>query len=176
DVSTLGELRFALEAGVPVERIVFHGNNKSDEELEAAAAAHITAVLDAPDEAERAIRAGIERVIVRLTPGVEAETHESIQTAHSESKFGLDPDQARAAIAAARERADVGGVHAHIGSQLVRADESLTAVDRVAEFCARCRDELEWQPRVVDLGGGLGVRHSRDEQIPSIGAFAGALV
>jgi diaminopimelate decarboxylase len=58
----------------------------------------------------------------------------------------------------------------------VRTDESLTAVDRVVEFCARCRDELDWRPRVVDLGGGLGVRHSHDEQIPGIDAFAGALV
>jgi diaminopimelate decarboxylase len=175
DVSTLGELRFALAAGVPVERIVFHGNNKSDEELRAAAEAGIATVLDAPDETERAVSAGVERVIVRVTPGVEARTHESIQTAHSASKFGLDPETARTVIAACRERVDVIGVHAHIGSQLARVDESLKALDRVLEFCERCRDDLGWRPKVVDLGGGLGVRHSRDEHMPSVAEFAGAL-
>jgi diaminopimelate decarboxylase len=176
DVSTLGELRFALAARVSPDRIVFHGNNKSDDELRAAAAARATVVLDAPDEVERAAAAGVERVLVRLTPGVEAETHESIQTAHSESKFGLDPDQALTAVATARDRLDAPGLHVHIGSQLARVDESLAAVDRLVEFCVRCRDELAWSPAVVDLGGGLGVRHSRDEQIPTVAEFAGAVV
>jgi len=177
DVSTLGELRFALTANVPSERIVFHGNNKSDEELRTAADAGALVVLDARDEVERASVAGVDRVLVRVTPGVEAETHQSIQTAHSESKFGLDPDQALAAVAAAHDRRlDTAGVHVHIGSQLVRIDESLTAVDRLVDFCARCRDELGWSPRIVDLGGGLGVRHSRDEQIPTAAEFAGPLV
>ena len=176
DVSTLGELRFALEAGVAAGRIVFHGNNKSDEELHAAASAAVPVVVDAPDEVERAIAAGIGLLLVRLTPGVEAKTHQSIQTAHSESKFGLDPDQAHAAVVAAHERVEVVGVHVHIGSQLARVDESLAAVDRLVDFCARCRDELGWLPRVVDLGGGLGVRHSRDEQVPNVEEFAGTLV
>jgi len=176
DVSTLGELRFALRADVPSDRIVFHGNNKSDEELRAAARAGATVVLDAPDEVERASNAGVERVLVRLTPGVEAETHESIQTAHSESKFGLDPDQALATVAAARGRLDAAGVHVHIGSQLARIDESLAAVDRLVEFCTRGRDQLGWSPRIVDLGGGLGVRHARADQLPTVAEFAGALV
>src|SRR3954465_1222554 len=84
DVSTRGELEFALRAGVPGDRIVFHGNNKSDEELHAAAGAGALVVLDALDEVERAAGAGVRRVLVRLTPGIEAETHQSIQTAHSE--------------------------------------------------------------------------------------------
>jgi len=176
DVSTLGELRFALAADVPSERIVFHGNNKSDNELRAAAAARATVVLDAPDEVERADAAGVQRVLVRLTPGVEAETHESIQTAPSESKFGLDPDQALATVAAARDRLEAAGVHVHIGSQLARVDESLAAVDRLVDFCTRCRDELGWSPSIVDLGGGLGVRHSREERIPTVAEFAGAVV
>jgi diaminopimelate decarboxylase len=176
DVSTLGELRFALRANVPADRIVFHGNNKSDEELHAAAVAGATVVLDAPDEVERANAAGVQRVLVRLTPGVEAETHESIQTAHSESKFGLDADQALTMLAAARGRLDAAGVHVHIGSQLARVDESLAAVDRLVEFCTRCRDELDWSPQLVDLGGGLGVRHTRAERLPTVPEFAGAVV
>src|SRR5947208_10103285 len=83
DVSTLGELAFAQAAGIPGERLVFHGNNKSDEELRAAAGAGALVVLDAPGEAQRAAAAGVKRVMVRMTPGVEAFTHRSIQTAHA---------------------------------------------------------------------------------------------
>src|SRR6185437_17151132 len=94
DVSTLGELAFARAAGIPGERIVFHGNNKTAEELGAAAGAGALVVLDSPGEAETAAAAGVRRVLVRLTPGVEAVTHRSIQTAHEESKFGMAPDAA----------------------------------------------------------------------------------
>jgi len=177
DVSTLGELAFAREAGIPGERMLFHGNNKSDDELDAAAGAGATVVLDAPDEPARAAAAGVRRVLVRLTPGVEAVTHQSIQTAHDESKFGLAPDAAIAAIAEARELGlDVAGVHFHVGSQLARVDESLVAVDRLAAFCARAKDELGWTPEVLDIGGGLGIRYTRDEQVPEIGEFVPPLV
>ena len=99
DVSTLGELAYALAAGLAGDRILFHGNNKSDEELHAAAEAGATVVLDAPDEPARAAAAGVRRVLVRLTPGVEAHTHQAIATAHESSKFGLAPDAALRAIA-----------------------------------------------------------------------------
>src|SRR5262249_57388590 len=176
DVSTLGELRFALAAAVPTERIVFHGNNKSDDELDAAANAGTTIVLDAPDEAARAHAAGVTRALVRVTPGVEAHTHRSIQTAHSESKFGLDPEQALAAIEAARNLLEIAGLHVHIGSQLARADESVAAVEHLLTFCTRARDALGWSPRIVDLGGGLAVRHASDERAPGVAEFAGMLV
>jgi diaminopimelate decarboxylase len=118
----------------------------------------------------------VRNVLLRLTPGVEAHTHESIQTAHSGSKFGLDPDQALAVLAEARHTVTPIGVHVHIGSQLERLDESLEAVDRLADFCRRCRDQLHWTPRLIDLGGGLGVRHSRAEQTPTPEEFAQALI
>src|SRR5881628_99644 len=98
DVSTLGELEFALRAAVPGDRIVFHGNNKSDDELRAAAAAGALVVLDALDEVARARAAGVETVLIRVTPGIEADTHRAIQTAHAESKFGLVADDAVAAV------------------------------------------------------------------------------
>ena len=177
DVSTLGELAFAREAGLDGSRILFHGNNKSDEELRAAAEAGATVVLDAPDEPARAAAAGARRVLVRLTPGVEAVTHQSIQTAHDESKFGLAPDAALAAIATARDLGlDVAGVHFHVGSQLARVEESLVAVDRLVAFCARAEAELDWQPHVLDIGGGLGIRYTREEQVPEIGEFIPPLV
>src|SRR5439155_19555870 len=118
DVSTLGELAFARAAGLSGERIVFHGNNKSEEELRTAAEAGALVVLDGPGEAETAAAAGVRRVLVRLTPGVEAVTHRSIQTAHEESKFGLAPDAAEREIERARKLwLEVEGVHVHVGSQ-----------------------------------------------------------
>jgi diaminopimelate decarboxylase len=173
DVSTLGELAFARAAGIPGERLVFHGNNKSEEELGAAAEAGALVVLDAPGEAETAAVAGVRRVLVRLTPGVEAVTHRSIRTAHEESKFGLAPEAAEREVERAHELGlEVEGVHIHVGSQLGRVDESVLALKRVLAFLER----LRWRPRVLDLGGGLGVRHNRDEELPSIADFVGPLV
>ncbi len=172
DVSTLGELAFARAAGIPGVRIVFHGNNKSEEELRTAAEAGALVVLDSPGEAEAAATAGVRRVLVRLTPGVEAVTHRSIRTAHEESKFGLAPEAAEREIERARELGlEVDGVHIHVGSQLGRTDESVLALERVLAFLER----LQWRPRVLDLGGGLGVRHNRDEQLPSVAEFVGPL-
>ena len=177
DVSTLGELAFARGAGISGDRIFFHGNNKSGEELRAAADARATVVLDASDEPARAAQAGVHRVLVRLTPGVEAATHRSIRTAHDESKFGLAPDAALRAIADARDLGlDVAGVHFHVGSQLARVDESLLAVERLLAFCERANGQLGWTPQVLDIGGGLGIRYAHDEHVPEIGEFVSPLV
>ena len=177
DVSTLGELAFAREAGIVGERILFHGNNKSEDELRGAAEAGATVVLDAPDEPSRAAAAGVRRALVRLTPGVEAVTHQSIQTAHDESKFGLAPDAALAAIAEARKLGlDVAGVHFHVGSQLARVEESIVAVDRLLAFCDRADAEIGWKPQVLDIGGGLGIRYTREELVPDIADFIPPLV
>jgi len=173
DVSTLGELAFARAAGIAGDRLVFHGNNKSDEELRAAAEAGALVVLDAPGEAEAAAAAGVRRVLVRLTPGVEAVTHRSIQTAHEESKFGLAPEAAEREVERAKELGlEVEGVHVHVGSQLGRVDESVLALERVLAFLER----LRWRPRVLDLGGGLGVRHNRAEDLPPVADFLRPLV
>jgi diaminopimelate decarboxylase len=177
DVSTLGELAVATAAGIGGELILFHGNNKSDEELRGAAAAGATVVLDAPDEPGRAAAAGVRRALVRLTPGVVAVTHESIQTAHDESKFGLAAEPALAAIAEGRRLGiEMAGVHFHVGSQLARVEESLVAVERLAAFCERARAELDWSPAVLDIGGGLGVRYTREEPVPGIEEFVRPLV
>ena len=178
DVSTLGELRFALEAGIPGERIVVHGNNKSDEELRAATEAKARfVVLDALDEVERAAAAGVRDVLVRVTPGIAADTHEKIRTAHEGSKFGLPPDQALEAVVSAREAGLApAGVHLHIGSQLLRMEAGLETVDWLGPFLARARDEIGWQPTVVDLGGGLGIRYVEEDEPPPIEDFVSALL
>jgi diaminopimelate decarboxylase len=148
DVSTLGELRFAQQAGVPGERLVVHGNNKSDEELAAAVEARSAyVVLDSVEELDRARAAGAERMLIRITPGIEADTHESIRTGHVGSKFGVSPEEA-AALAP-----HVEGLHIHVGSQLL----ALAAARETVEWLNRFLEENGWTPRVVDLGGGLGV-------------------
>ena len=154
DVSTLGELAYALRAGVPGERIVVHGNNKSDEELRAAAEAGARfVVLDAPDEVGRAAAAGIERVLVRVTPGIDADTHPAIRTAHHGSKFGLTPEQTLAAIARAREAGlEVAGLHLHIGSQLLDSEAARTGIEWLGAFAADCRYvEDERPPEIGDF-------------------------
>ena len=177
DVSTLGELEIALHAGVLGERLVVHGNNKSDEELAAAARADARfVVLDALDEVERAEAAGVRRVLVRVTPGVDADTHPSIRTAHEGSKFGLPPELAVEAVQKARDAGlDVAGLHVHIGSQLMDSRAALTTVEWVAAFAARCRDQLGWTLSVIDLGGGLGIQYVKGEAPPTIETFVGEL-
>ena len=178
DVSTLGELEYALRAGVPGERLVVHGNNKDDDELRAAVEAGARfVVLDALDEVERAAAAGVERVLVRVTPGIEADTHPAIRTAHHGSKFGLPPDQALEAIAAARDAGlGVAGLHLHIGSQLLDTQAARTSVDWLGGFAAECSQELGWAPEVVDLGGGLGIEYAEGDRAPAIADFVTTLL
>jgi len=173
DVSTQGELEFALRAAVPGERLVFHGNNKSDEELRSAAEAGALVVLDSLEEIARAKAAGVRTALVRVTPGIEADTHRAIQTAHAESKFGLVADDVLAAVREALAASlDVAGLHVHIGSQLTRTAESVLAVERLVDVGLHCKQELSWTPRVFDLGGGLAVRHSLGETVPEPEEFA----
>ncbi len=168
DVSTLGELVFARAAGIEPERLVVHGNNKSDEELAAARGALV--VLDAPDELERAHAAGIERMLVRVTLGIEADTHEAIRTGHHGSKFGLTEAQARELIA---REPGLLGLHMHIGSLLRDAAAARLAVSRLADFASAIDG---WSPRVLDLGGGLAIRSTLEERAPSIADYVAALL
>ena len=103
DVASEGELAIALAAGLTGDELVVHGNNKAAAFLAAAAQAGAPVVLDGPDEAELAAAAGVGRVLVRVTLGVDADTHEAIRTGHHGSKFGLPPDQAVALLADALE-------------------------------------------------------------------------
>jgi diaminopimelate decarboxylase len=164
DVSTLGEIRFAQEAGIPGDRLVMHGNNKSDAELRTAAGAGALVVIDSLEEIDRAREAGVRRALVRVTPGIAADTHEKIRTGHHGSKFGLPPDDT---IEALRRLPEAEGLHVHLGSQLLDVAAALTAVDWMATFAARARDETGWELRTLDLGGGLGVPTAPDE--PSVG-------
>jgi diaminopimelate decarboxylase len=173
DVSTVGELEFARRAGIAGEQLVIHGNNKEDELLRRSAEVGALIVLDSLDELERARAIGGARCLVRVTPGIEADTHEGIMTGHLGSKFGLPPDDAVEAI---RRFPECVGLHVHVGSQLLHFGASLMTVTWIADFAARLRSELEWTPRIVDLGGGLGARHVLEESSFTIAEFVGGLL
>ena len=175
DVASGGELAFALAAGMTGAELIAHGNNKGEAFLAAAAGSGATIALDAPDEAALAARAGAERVLVRVTLGVDADTHEAIRTGHHGSKFGLPQEQARALVGDALAHGlDVLGLHVHVGSQLTDFDAQEETIRRLAAFAATCRDELEWEARVADLGGGFGIRHHRGENVPDAAELAAA--
>ena len=118
----------------------------------------------------------MKHVLVRVTPGIEADTHPSIRTAHHGSKFGLPPEQALEGIQAAREAGlEVAGLHLHIGSQLLDSQAAQASVHWLGGFVAECRRELDWQPEVIDLGGGLGIEYVEADHAPAIADFVGTL-
>jgi diaminopimelate decarboxylase len=175
DVASAGELAYARAAGLAGHALVVHGNNKDERLLREAAALDAPVVLDAPDEAALAADAGVGRVLVRVTLGVDADTHEAIVTGHHGSKFGLPPAEARALVVDALARGlDVLGLHVHVGSQLPDFTAQAETIRRLAAFAAACRDELGWAARVADLGGGFGIRHHLDEDVPDAVALAEA--
>jgi diaminopimelate decarboxylase len=173
DVASAGELAFAAAAGLDGGELVVHGNNKDAAFLAAAARVAAPVVLDARDEAGLAAEAGVRQALVRVTLGVDADTHEAIRTGHHGSKFGLPPDVARAAVAEALELGlEMIGVHVHVGSQLADFDAQAETIVRLASFAAGCRDELGWTARVADLGGGFGIRHHPADEVPEASQLA----
>jgi diaminopimelate decarboxylase len=173
DVCTGGELATAEAAGFPAERIIFHGNNKSLDELAMAASAGVgRIVVDSIEEIDRLVRAGVRTdILARITPGVEAHTHEFVQTGQEDSKFGfaLSDGLALQGLKRAAEvpGCDLVGIHAHIGSQIFELAAFDLAIRRLAAFLAQARDELEFEARELNLGGGLGIAHTHDELTPA---------
>ncbi len=179
DVATGGEMAVALAAGVPPSRLVFHGNNKSEEELRTALGQGVgRIVIDSFDELDRlellhGQGLGPATVLVRITPGVEAHTHEFVATGHDDTKFGFTVSSGAAAMAIERAAASPAvrlvGLHVHIGSQVFLLDSFAEAAAIVAHFAAPYRlPELS-------LGGGLGVPYVEGEEAPGITAWAEAL-
>ncbi|MFS0854844.1 diaminopimelate decarboxylase [Paenibacillus taichungensis] len=169
DVVSDGELFTALQAGFPAERIHFHGNNKTLEEIEMALDAEIGCfVVDNFNELHllQAVAADKNRkvnILLRVTPGVEAHTHEYISTGQTDSKFGFDIGNGTAfeAIELASKQSNLVllGVHSHIGSQIFEVEGFQMAVQRVAEFAAAVYERLNVAFKVVNLGGGFGIRY-----------------
>src|SRR5262245_26023025 len=166
DVSTLGEMQHAKAAGIPPSAWVVHGNNKSDEELRFAAEHDAwLVVMDEPGEVERCVAAGVRRVLLRITPGVEADTHEKIMTGHLGSKFGVPLEDAAEVVERARAAGlEMLGLHVHLGSQL--KDDS--AVQAALDGLSGLTSSLSWEPEVIDAGGGLAIRYAPDDPaVPS---------
>jgi diaminopimelate decarboxylase len=175
DVSTGGELHVALAAGVPGARLVLHGNNKSTAELTAAVEAGVgRIVVDSFDEIDRlealALTGNVVQVLVRVTPGVEAHTHEYVMTGQEDSKFGFSiaSGAAQAAVDSVRRipGIDLVGVHAHIGSQIFLLDSFRKEVEAMAGFFNRLG------LAELCLGGGLGVPYVVGEEAPTISQWA----
>lgn len=180
DVTTAGEIHVATSAGVPPSRLVFHGNNKSLDELRHAIQIGIgRIVIDSSDEIDRLEAlwregdGGVPQVLVRVTPGVEAHTHEYVMTGQEDSKFGFSiaSGAAEAAVNRVAESpaVDLVGIHAHIGSQIFLLASFEKEVEALAPFLAG----LDVQE--VCVGGGLGVPYVAGEEAPTIEQWAGTI-
>ena len=173
DVSTGGEMAVALAGGVDPKKIEVHGNNKSVAEIEKAISVGVeTIVIDSMYEIDRvataAAKAGkVQRVLLRLTPGIEAHTHESIATAHEDVKFGFSiaSGAAWAAITAVHVHAslELRGFHAHIGSQIFGFESFEILAERFVTFLAKYRDEFKKELPELDLGGGYGIAYLEND-------------
>ena len=168
DVASGGELFLALRGGFAPEKIYFHGNNKSVAELELALEHGVGCiVIDSFDELERLEEmAPGQRVMLRVTPGIKPQTHAYISTGQEDSKFGFGVDDVKRAIDRI-ERLELAGLHAHIGSQIFQLD----AYEKLGEVLAGMGDYP-----LLNLGGGLAVAYTRDQEPPSIDDYVDTLV
>ena len=173
DVCTGGELAVALKGGIKPENIELHGNNKSLEEIEQAVSAGVgIIVIDSLIEIERVAAIAqsdgkVQRVLLRLTAGVEAHTHESIATAHEDVKFGFSIASGAAWQAVIQTKKysslELRGFHSHIGSQIFETEPFGLAADRLIELLAKFNAEFGEQLPELDLGGGYGIAYLEDE-------------
>ncbi|MFB8418625.1 diaminopimelate decarboxylase [Streptomyces albidoflavus] len=173
DVCSGGELATALDAGMPAARIAFHGNNKTTAEIRRAVEAGVgRIVLDSFEEIVRvahvADELGVRQPVqIRVTVGVEAHTHEFIATAHEDQKFGLALAGGQAAEAVRRalklDGLELIGIHSHIGSQIFDMAGFEVSARRVVQLLAEVRDEHGVELPEIDLGGGLGIAYTSDD-------------
>ena len=168
DVASGGELFLALRGGFAPERIYMHGNNKSVEEIEYALEQGVgTIVIDSFDELERLERmAPGQRVMLRVTPGIKPDTHAYISTGQEDSKFGFGVDEVPRAIERI-DRLELVGLHAHIGSQVFQLDP----YEKLAEVLTGIGDYP-----LLNLGGGLGIAYTADQEPPSIDQYVESLL
>jgi diaminopimelate decarboxylase len=173
DVATGGELAVALAGGVDPSKIELHGNNKSMAEIDRAVSLGVhSIVMDSLHEIDRVAEAARKHgkrqsVLIRLTPGIQAHTHESISTAHEDVKFGFSISSG-AAWAAVEKIAqlpelELRGVHCHIGSQIFGTEAFEIASDRLLGFMAKYRDAFGTELPELDLGGGYGIAYLENE-------------
>lgn len=182
DVSGGGELAIAQAVGFPMERVIVHGNNKTPQELREAIQAGVGRIVaDSRIEIARisaiAQELGVEQEIyMRITPGVEADTHEYIRTGCEDSKFGftMREDFAFECIKTALEAPNVhlAGLHMHIGSQIFALHSFGEAIDVMMEFISRIKNFYNYEIDEVDVGGGLGIAYTAEDKPATIDEFA----
>jgi diaminopimelate decarboxylase len=182
DVCTGGELETALRAEFPADRLIFHGNNKSADELEAARAAGVgRVVMDSFEEIDRVRDAELTtRLLVRVTPGVEAQTHQYVRTGQEDSKFGF-PLTDGVALEAVRQANEIPnctfvGLHAHIGSQIFDLGGFELAIKRISDFASLVLDEVGLEITEVNMGGGFGIQYVEWEDPLALKAVARGIV
>lgn len=177
DVVSAGELYTAASVGFPMEKVCFHGNNKTDEELSMALEQNVgRIVVDNIFELERLNRLACERgakanIMFRIKPGIDAHTHDFVRTGQIDSKFGfaLETGEALEAVkkAISLEHIELSGLHCHIGSQIFDIDPFVLAAEVMMNFIARIRDELGYEIKELDLGGGFGIKYTdADSPVP----------
>jgi diaminopimelate decarboxylase len=173
DVCTQGELATALAANFPAADIEFHGNNKSEAEILFAIKSAVgTIVIDSFDELSRVAKIAnqegrIQKVYLRLTPGVDTHTHEFISTAHEDVKFGFSIASGDAQIAIdkcmAEKSLNLAGIHCHIGSQIFEVDSFKLAAKRLIAVLAAFRDKYSKELPELNIGGGYGIAYTNNE-------------
>ncbi|WP_261128974.1 diaminopimelate decarboxylase [Bacillus sp. Marseille-Q3570] len=186
DVASGGELHTAVAAGFPIEKIHFHGNNKSAEELRMALELGIGCfVVDNFHEIallelfcrELDIKANI---LIRLTPGIKTCTHDYISTGQADSKFGFDLHNGQAdeaiKLVLNSNSFNLMGVHCHIGSQVIETDSYVVTVDAIFERIKHWNDQIAFVPDVVNLGGGFGIRYTEDDPTLSPHVFVDKII
>ena len=177
DVVSAGALYTAASVGFPMEKVCFHGNNKTDEELLMALEKNVgRIVVDNIFELERLNRLSCERgakanIMFRIKPGIDAHTHDFVRTGQIDSKFGfaLETGEALEAVkkAISLEHIELSGLHCHIGSQIFDIDPFVLAAEVMMNFIAQVRDELGYEIKELDLGGGFGIKYTdADSPVP----------
>ncbi len=180
DVVSSGEIATAMNAGFPMEHAYFHSNNKTDADIAYAIECGVGYfVADNGEEVEAVNRIAGERgkkqkILLRLTPGIDPHTYAAVATGKVDSKFGSAIETGQAAqiteFALSKPHVDLAGFHCHVGSQVFDSDVFLRAGDIMLEFLAAMRDQLGYTARILDLGGGYGVRYVESDptiDIPS---------
>lgn len=186
DVVSAGELYTALKANFPTERISFHGNNKSLFEIEMAVKNHVGKIIidnfheiKLLDKVLREQDAKIN-VMLRITPGISAHTHEYDQTGQVDSKFGFDLESGQADLALeqvlANSRMNMVGIHAHIGSQIFELNGFEMAAKKLMEVAENWRSQYDYTAKVINVGGGFGIKYTAEDNPLKPEEFVQAIV
>ena len=186
DVVSGGELYTALKAGFPTEKISFHGNNKTKDELLMAVENNVgVIILDNFHEIELLKQVLHEtnkkvQVMLRITPGVSAHTHEYDQTGQEDSKFGFDVHSGQAEKAflqvETEEQMELIGLHAHIGSQILETEGFNLEVEKLMQLVQEWKQKYDYQPQVLNLGGGFGIRYTAKDRVIGLGTFVEQII